>query len=91
MGVHEVSPLHRPVAVSQIWPAAQSAPQARLPPQPLPMVPQLVNAVPLLHEVTGVQELSPLHRPVTVSQILPVPQLVLHVMLPPQPSPTVPQ
>src|ERR1039457_3686401 len=39
-GTQLVSPLHGPVVVSRTWPAAQSAPQTRLPPQPLPTVPQ---------------------------------------------------
>jgi hypothetical protein len=37
------------------------------------------------------QVLSPMQRPVVVSQALPVPQLLLHWTAPPQPSPIVPQ
>jgi hypothetical protein len=44
-----------------------------------------------MHEATGVQEMSPLHRPVVVSQTFPVPQSVLQVKVPPQPSPMTPQ
>lgn len=60
-------------------------------PQPSPIVPPQYWPPLESVQVSALQLASPLHTPLTVSQTSPVPQLVLQLRLPPQPSPIWPQ